>query len=133
MISAWQNSGSSGRIVVMEVLSFPFRFESNGRAAKVQQRSDAHYAQQISQYIQTRPGELSLSPFYGVEDMAFRSIHPSEINVGLGLYHPEVGVQDVRVYYSAEGVQAIDVHFVPEVNSASVAEVTETGGMIFNA
>lgn len=117
----------------MDVLSFPFRFDSTGKAATVTQRSDAHYAQQVSQFIQTRPGELPLAPFYGIEDMAFRIVHPAEINSGLGLYHPEIGVKDVKIYFYEEGVQTVDVIFSPEPVLQSLATLTETEGMIFGA
>jgi len=117
----------------MDVLSYPFRFDASGRAAVVAQRSDAAYAQQISQFIQTRPGELRLSPFYGLEDTAFRVVHPTEINAGLGLYHPEIQVTDVKVYFREEGTQTIDVAFINQPQRAVIAAMGELEGVVFNA
>lgn len=117
----------------MDVLTYPFKFDKSGLASTTPQRSDAHYAQQISQFIQTRPGELPLSPFYGVQDMAFRSVHPTEINAGLSIYHPELGVQDVVIYFSEEGVQTIDVQFVPNYPVSTVAALDGTEGVVIGA
>jgi hypothetical protein len=108
----------------MEVLAFPFRFTSSRTPAKVEQRSDAHYAQQISQFVQTKLGELPLALGYGLEDTAFRNIDPSEIAVGIGLYHPNIHVSSVQAYFAEEGTQTLDVSFTGEPATAIVNEVS---------
>lgn len=111
----------------MDVLSFPFRFDADLRTPqKVVQRSDEHYAQQISQYVQTRLNELPLAPYYGVEDTSFRIVHPTEITSGIGLYHPAIDIQDVKIYVSEQGTQTIDVDYVGAPASVVVADVTES-------
>lgn len=109
----------------MDVLSFPFRFDASNRTPiKVAQRSDEHYAQQISQYVQTRLGELPLAPYYGVEDMAFRIVHPTEITTGIGLYHPAIDVQDIKIYVADNGTETIDVTYVGAPASVPIADLT---------
>lgn len=95
----------------MDVLAFPFSFKTSGRAAVVEQNSDLHAAQQISQFVQTRIGELRLAPTYGIEDPEFRGIDPAEILVGTGLFHPSVQIVDINSKYQDDGVQALTVSF----------------------
>jgi phage baseplate assembly protein W len=109
----------------MDVLSFPFRFDADTHApATVVQRSDEHYAQQISQYVQTRPGDLPLAPYYGVEDTMFRIVHPTEITSGIGLYHPAIEVSNVTIYVSEQGTQTIDVEYSGAAQSVPVEDLT---------
>ena len=110
-------------MATMEVLAFPFRFTSSRSAAKVEQRSDAHYAQQISQFMQTKLGELPLALGYGLEDTAFRNIHPSEVAVGIGIYHPNIHISNVKTYFAEEGTQTVDVSFTGEPATTLVNEI----------
>lgn len=96
---------------MMNILAFPFTFESSGRAATIEQNSDFHAAQQISQFVQTRIGELPLAPTYGIEDPEFRGIEPGEILTGVALFHPGVQIVDIDGGYQDDGVQSINVTF----------------------
>jgi hypothetical protein len=96
---------------MMNILAFPFTFESSGRAATIEQNSDFHAAQQISQFVQTRIGELPLAPTYGIEDPEFRGIDPSEVLVGTALFHPGVQIIDINSKYQDDGIQSLVVTF----------------------
>lgn len=96
----------------MEVLAYPFRLNSNGRAARVVQGSEAHLAQQAVQFASTRPGELRLAPTYGLEDPTFRTVYPGEIVVGLARFHPDIHVDSVRITPAdGEGTAGISIDF----------------------
>lgn len=95
----------------MDVLAFPLRFAPSGRAVTLEQGSDSHAAQQISQFVQTRLGELLLAPGYGLDDPTFRTIESNEIVAGIGVFHPTIRITNINNRFSAEGVQAIDISF----------------------
>lgn len=102
----------------MDVLAFPFAFTASGEAAHVAQHSDLHAAQQISQFVQTRIGQLPLAPTYGLEDPVFRGIETTEITAGLAVFHPRVSIIKIDNEYKSEGVQSLTVQF--EVNNTSL-------------
>lgn len=95
----------------MDVLAYPFRFTGDGRAALVVQGSDAHLAQQSSQYLLTRPKELPLALGYGLVDPTFRKVTKGEIIAGLATYHPDIIVNDVQFYGANQPNLQIDVLF----------------------
>jgi len=121
---------------MMDVLSYPFRFASTGRAVTVAQNSNDHFAQQIGQFVQTRQGELALAPGYGIADPVFNALHPTDIAAGLAIYHPSIRIKDIRSRFTDEGVQAIDVSF-DEQSAISVSNATAfptgDGLVTFNA
>lgn len=118
----------------MDVLAFPLRFTASGRAATVQQRSTEHCAQQISQFVQTHPGELPLALTYGFADPAFRDVDPAELSTGIALFHPQVRLTDVFVGAARDdGTRRIRVEFV-QAALPQLPRVTEQmGGVTIGA
>jgi hypothetical protein len=115
----------------MEVLSIPFRLQTNGRAERVWQGSEAHVQQQAAQFVATMTGELPLSPFYGIDDPAFRTIRTGEVVVGMAQFHPDVVVRSVFVIADAGGMS--DVYVDVSGGEEEVVSVTEEQSVVFNA
>ena len=95
----------------MDVLSSPFRFLGNGRAATVVQFSDDDVAQKIASLMQTEPGELPLAPHFGIHDPTFRSVRSTEIEAAIVSFYPGVTVNDVRMGIDGAGETAIEIYF----------------------
>jgi hypothetical protein len=98
----------------VDVLASPFRFNSNGNAARVTQGSDAHKAQNLASLVRTWPGELPLAPTYGVGNSPFDKISPSEIAVQISTFYPEIAVDDIVLYWTKSGKRAVEITFRPE-------------------
>ena len=108
---------------MMELLSIPFRIGDDGRPERIWQGSEAHAHQQALQFVSTKPGELPMSPLYGIDDPSFRDVDAAEVVVGMATYHPEVTVQSVFVYGDASGRAEVVVEVIP--TTATVAVNTE--------
>lgn len=115
------------------MLAFPFSFDSYGNASTVSQGSDLHMAQQISQFIQTRLGELPLAPVYGIADPVFRGIDPSEIIAGISVFHPQIRVVDISNEFVTEGTQSLNVSFEARDESQIASFYAIDGEVQFNA
>lgn len=115
----------------MEVLSIPFRLQTNGRAERVWQGSEAHVQQQAVQFVATMAGELPLSPFYGLEDPTFRDVRAGEVVVGMALFHPDVNVRSVFVVADAAGMADVLVDVSGGEEGETVTE--ESQSVVFNA
>lgn len=96
----------------MDVLAFPFRFETNGRAATVTQFSDSDLAQKISFLMQTEPGNLPLAPQFGIFDPSFRDMKPTEIEAAVLSFYPEIAINDIRIGLDDSGETAIEIFFL---------------------
>lgn len=97
----------------MDVLAYPLTFTSNGRASLVEQNSDQHFAQQISQFVHTRIGELGLSPDYGLEDPVFNDIDTTSLLAGINVFHPKIDIEEIDKSYEDNGILSIDITFKP--------------------
>lgn len=117
----------------MDVLAFPFSFDASGRANVVEQHSDQHAAQQISQFVQTRVNELPLAPTYGLEDPVFRGIDESEIRAGLALFHPRITVLNINGAFKSEGVQSLSIQFDTNQRNLVSTYAAVDGQVTFNA
>ena len=115
------------------VLAFPLRFDVDGRAVTLVQGADAHCAQQISQFIQTRPRELPLALGYGIEDPAFTGIDPNELALGLGQYHPSLRIEDITMSTKMEGTVAINVKFSQSPLGYLDGLTSPTAGVVLDA
>lgn len=107
----------------MDTFAFPFRFKTDGSAQKVRQGSEADHAQKIAQLVQTRIGELPLAPAFGITDPTLYKIDAGEIASGLALYYPEIEVEEILIYSTQNGRNAVEVAF----ESSNTYEVTNYG------
>lgn len=101
----------------MDVLQSPFRFTSDGNAARVTQGSDAHKAQQLAALVRISPGELPLAPTYGVANNLFSVVEPATIAAQILTFHPDVVIQDIVVYQTDTGRDAYEISFTSEVGT----------------
>lgn len=95
----------------MDVLQSPFRFNQDGTAAKVVQGSDAHKAQQLAALVRTSTGTLPLAPTYGVSDLVFSDIDPTEIAAQITNFHPDIKIDDIAVLQTSTGRDAVQISF----------------------
>ena len=121
LVAEWQ---------VMELLSIPFRIGDDGRPERIWQGSEAHAHQQALQFVSTKPGELPMSPLYGLDDPSFRSMDAAEVVVGMATYHPEVVVQSVFVYGDPYGVAEVVIEVTP---ATDVVAVNTERSVVLNA
>lgn len=98
----------------MDVLASPFRFNTNGSPARVTQGSDEHKAQQLAALVRTWPGELPLAPAYGIGNSPFNEIDPAEIAVQIATFYPEIKIDDIVLYRTQSGRNAVEIVFSPE-------------------
>lgn len=95
------------------ILSWPFRFALDGRAAVVDQDSETGLSEQIAVLALTRAGERRLRPGFGVVDPVFAGFSPSELAAKLELYGPPVDLGDITVTPVAQDVQQVEILFEP--------------------
>jgi hypothetical protein len=98
---------------VARILSYPFRFGIDGRAAVVEQDSETGVGEQIAVLALTRTGERRLRPGFGVSDPVFVGFSPSELAAKLQLYGPPVELGDITVRPRSADVQAVEILFEP--------------------
>lgn len=92
------------------ILSHPFRFGSDGRAATVDQDSPLGHAQQIHAIVSTRLGERHMTPSFGLRDPVFVGVEASDISSVIALHYPNAG-------FKVSGVQ------VAQIDDGSVVSV----------
>jgi hypothetical protein len=103
-VASWKNGP-------VDVLAFPFRFNTDGTPVKVVQDSEAHHAQQLAALVRTMPGELPLAPQYGVPDPTFDGLDPGAIAAAAALFHPTIVINDIAIYATRTGRIAVQVDF----------------------
>jgi hypothetical protein len=96
---------------VVEVLSHPFRFLPNGRAATVEQDTDDQRAELIAGLILTRPGERGLVPGFGTPDPVFAGIDVAAVEAATNVFGPDVRITDVRVEITGPASQDVTIEF----------------------
>lgn len=73
----------------MQVIPWPFRLGRNGRVVTVDSTSDELVAARLSCLIQTRPGERSLAPGFGMPDPTFSRFDPNALTAGVAQFGPD--------------------------------------------
>lgn len=95
----------------MDVFAFPFRLDSSGRVAKVQQGGDADMAQKIANLMQIEKNTLPLAPHFGIDDPVFSSVHPGQIRAAVAVFYPEISIDGIRLTVTPSGTQAMQISF----------------------
>ena len=115
----------------MDVLAIPFRLASDLSCSKIKQSSEAHAVQQAVSFVSTRPGELPLAPYYGLNDPAFSQPSEGELRSGLTRFHPDIVVNEIQIEYDSNGSTAyINADISPVDETVSVTTRSE---VIFDA
>lgn len=93
------------------LISYPFRLESSGQVATVEDGSDQSDAELLAVLILTRPGERELVPEFGVNDPAFDELSIGDVIAGAEMFGPAVTITEVISRYSDDGRQEVDIGF----------------------
>lgn len=94
----------------MDALKFPLEFY-NGSLRKLTDGSDAYYAQILALAIQINPGELPLTPTYGVEDPTFQPFLTRDLAYTAGAFVPEIIINNALLEQSPDGRVEINISF----------------------
>lgn len=81
------------------------------------QGSDAHKAQQIASLARTWPNDLPLAPNYGIANSQFATLSPSEIAAQISAFHPDITIENVSVFQTKTGRDAVEVAFTSVTKS----------------
>jgi hypothetical protein len=95
----------------MDSLRFPIRFEKNGEISRLADGSDEFYAQLLALTAQIQPGELPLTPTFGVSDPTFEESLTRQLSLNAAAQIPEVFVQTSQVRVSETGKTELDIQF----------------------
>lgn len=93
--------------MALQTLSFPLRLTRTGAFATVEQGSDQHVAELLSQAVLTRPGERHLIPTYGIDDPAFVGWERLKLVLHVADYGPDVVIEDVSKVYDNSGTERV--------------------------
>jgi hypothetical protein len=95
----------------MDSLRFPIRFEKNGEISKLVDGSDEYYAQILALTAQIQPGELPLTPTYGVTDATFSESLTRQLALNAATQIPEIFIRTSEVRVSENGETQVDIQF----------------------
>lgn len=94
----------------MDTLRFPIQFY-NGSVKKLIDFSDDYYAQLLALSIQIIPGELPLTPTYGVEDPTFQFTLTRDLAFTAGAFIPEIVIDSVQISETESGIVEVGLGF----------------------
>ena len=92
-------------------MRFPIRFEKNGEVSKLADGGDEFYAQILALTAQIQPGELPLTPTFGVTDPTFEESLTRQLSLNAAAQIPEVFIRTSQVRVSETGKTEIDIQF----------------------
>ena len=95
----------------MDSLRFPLRFEKNGEISKLADGGDEFFAQILALTAQIQPGELPLTPKFGVTDPTFDQSLTRQLSLNAAAQIPEVFIRTSQVRVSENGETEIDIQF----------------------
>ena len=82
-----------------------------GAVEKLDDGSDAYYAQMLALAIQILPGELGLNPQYGVEDPTFSDVLTRDLAFTAGAYIPEITIDTADISVDENGQARVNINF----------------------
>jgi hypothetical protein len=94
----------------MDTFRFPIQFY-NGSVKKLTDLTDDYYAQLLALSIQIIPGELPLTPTYGIEDPTFQAALTRDLAFTAGAFIPEIMIDNVQISETESGVVEIGLGF----------------------
>lgn len=93
------------------VLSHPFRLDSTGAVAVVEEGSDQANAEAIAVLALTRKGERDLVPTFGIADPVYGELDVAELNVALDDFGPPITVTATAVEYPTDTTERVELTF----------------------
>lgn len=94
----------------MDTFKFPVRFRQKG-VEKIEEGTDEYYSHLLALAIQIIPGELPLSPQYGVQDPTFSADLTRDLAFTAGAYIPEIIIDTANINPSETGLTQVDISF----------------------
>jgi hypothetical protein len=91
------------------VISFPFRLDSTGAVATVEQDSDTEIEEEIAVAVLVRPGERIQCPTFGVADPVFNGFALGALQRHLLDFGPDIQVTEVGQAQLTDGSEAVTV------------------------
>lgn len=88
-------------------MAFPFRLDSTGSVATVEQGSDPEIEQQIVLAMTVRPGERITVPTFGVSDPAFVGFEQGALQRHLDDFGPQIDITTVSIDRTSEGRERV--------------------------
>lgn len=98
----------------MDTLKFPIEF-LNGEVKKLTDSGDEYFAQLLALSIQIVPGELPLTPTYGIEDPTFDSSLTRDLAFTAGAFIPEIFVEQANVRQNENGEVQVVLSFAKRI------------------
>jgi hypothetical protein len=95
--------------VPVRLISFPFRLDSTGAVASVEQASDPWVEECIAIGMLTQPGERDQVPAFGVNDPAFATFQVGGLQRHLIDFGPAITITEVRVTEMVDGRERVEV------------------------
>lgn len=89
----------------MQVILWPFRLGPNGRVITADQASDDVVTSRLACLIQTRPGERTLAPGFGLPDPMFSRFDENALTAAVAQFGPdgiEIGTIGVALVGDSE-------------------------------
>jgi hypothetical protein len=94
-----------------QMLAFPFRLQTDGTVAKVEQGSPQGLSEHVLHLVATRPGERVLVPGFGLEDPAFVGFSAGDLVAQVAIYGPPVTITNVTAAPAGQHTQRVEVLF----------------------
>lgn len=86
----------------MDSFKFPIEF-LNGDVKKLDDAGDDYFAQLLALSIQIIPGELPLTPTYGIEDPTFENALTRDLAFTAGAFIPEIFIEQAKIRQNENG------------------------------
>jgi phage baseplate assembly protein W len=93
----------------MQIFSFPFRLQPNGRVATVEQGSDAGDVEAVAMLLLTRLGERPLVPSFGIPDPTFNTLDEHDVIAAVATFLPGVTVRSVTAAATTDRTQQVQI------------------------
>jgi len=97
------------RGMAVRVISFPFRLDTTGAVATVEQNSDQEIEEEIALAMLVRPGERIQCPTFGVADPAYSGFVLGALQRHLIDFGPDIQVIEVGQSVLSDGREQITV------------------------
>lgn len=94
----------------MDTLKFPIEFFA-GEVKTLADSSDDYFAQLLALSIQIIPGELPLTPTYGIEDPTFQTALTRDLAFTAGAFIPEIFIEQANIRQNENGEVQIVLSF----------------------
>lgn len=93
------------------LISFPFRLDTTGGVATLDQGSDTEIDEQIAVAALTRPGERIQAPTFGIADPAFVGFEVGALQRHCDDFGPDVDIRSIDVRHPLDGREEVAIEW----------------------